>query len=298
MRNKNFNDKFNDANADIKHHRRYTNVNEYIAEFVKTLRDRFGLSQEALGELIDVSNVTVSNWENPGNDTMPSSENERRIFTLERRLSTSEKIQNSISELETPGTRAIKEMLLAGSDENAIELSEYLIDVLDLDEMSMVYHLLIASVVYAVISDQQTERGKELADKATNLLKEISISDFDKQYLFISLRNEVIGYHFSQIKNIKNTEELKSLCTAIIKELISLYDDSLKIGRKSPGLLWNALECASTCSLNVHQVMPILDKLYEAVDKNRPNTVRKRVMKDKEYKNIVPYLTISQLKKV
>ena len=296
MRKRNFNDMFNDANADNKHHRRYTNVNEYIADFVKVLRDKYGLTQEALGVLVGVSYVTISNWENPGNDTMPSDENERKIFSLERRLSTNEKVQNSIPELETPGTRAIKEMLLAGSDENAIELAEYFIDVLDLDEMTMVYHLLLASVVYAVISDQQTERGRDLATEAINLLKEISVSDSKKRYLYISLRNEVIGYHFKQLSNTNDKEELNSLSTDIINELISLYDDSLKIGRKSPGLLWNALECASTAHFDIDKVMPILNKLYDAEDKNRPGTVRKRVNKDKEYKNIAPFLKISHLK--
>lgn len=289
---------FYSSQQDAGSSRVFSTLKEYCSEYILVCRKKYNLTQEKLAENLNVTSVTVSNWENPIHTSMPNKQNEHSFLTLERKLWLKDNWVNLVPDLETPGTKAIKTLLLNGEDEEAQNLAEYLLNIAtnQTDKVSVIFLHHIAGLSYAFASDQKDEKGQFHATTAFQMVRNISSGDVNNKYLLISVRNELLGYQFKSLTTISNIDERIRKAKLIIDECYQLYFDSDKIGKRAPILLWNALECACFNKLDTKFISQLIDKLIEDENRNERNSgfVLKRIKKDRVFEYAIPNISINK----
>lgn len=250
-------------NADSTRRRHFSTVYEFFADWCRSFRSTYSLTQAKLAEHLGSSSVIVSLWEDPAKHSLPNPMNQFLLKKLERELWMQRNWSDGLKEFDTPAIKAIKSLLWNREDEAAQTAAEYLLKILapHLTQEERIHLFHVAALTYAVASDQQSERGRQLSGEAYAQAMKLPESGKSAQ-LCCAIRNEILGYECRALRQTA-IEKRASYAQRIIEDLLSLFKVYAKNKRHEPILLWNALECACEHHPIRKAIVPILQLLYK-----------------------------------
>ena len=246
--------------------RRYSGQREFEADWVGSLRRRYGLSQEGLAALACVSVTTVQNWENPASRKNIAPHNQDRLRDIERELW----IKAHVTLLEPcpPHIRALYDLLAANKDASAQGLAEYLLTVLPAHDPERARVLHWAALAHS-IADPASPKARQYEEAALQVL-----GNADHR-LSAAIENEILGSHFEDMLAMMAGPARREKARWIMAACERLY---ARDGQ--PAYLWNALEVACRAPLDETDRYRLVGRLNECLGEDR---VRQRIQREEAF---------------
>ncbi len=246
--------------------RRYSGQREFEADWVGSLRRRYGLSQENLATLACVSVTTVQNWENPTSNKNIAPHNQDRLRDIERELW----IKAHVTVLDPcpPHIRALHDLLAANKDASAQGLAEYLVAMLPAQDAERPRLLHWAGLTHSIAAPDSA-KAREYQSAALQ-----SLTDGDRP-LSAAIENEILGSQFEDLLAQPAGPARHERGTQIMAACERLYARD-----HQPAYLWNALEVACRAPLEADQQFRLLQALIDLLGEAR---VRRRVLDEAQF---------------
>ena len=246
--------------------RRYSHAREFEADWVSGLRRRYGLSQEALANLANVSVTTVQNWENPRSAKAIASHNQERLREIERDLWIGAHV--TVIDPCPPQIQALYDLMRANKDGSAQSLAEYLITLTDSRDPVRARLLHWAGLAYS-IADPQSPRARELETAALAALTDSHLP------LAAAIENEILGSQFEDLLALPEGPIKREKGWQIMQALDRLFERDAQ-----PAYKWNALEVACRTPLPASELHRLVADLKGLLGEAR---VRQRIMTEAPY---------------